>query len=303
MIPDVDVIVPVRNGGRLLAAAVDSVLSQTAVAARVIVVDDGSTDGAPGRLPRDERIVVVGNSGRGIPRGLNTGLALTTAPFVARQDADDESLPGRFEAQLEHFEEHPSIGLVATAFEVVVGKRAIATICEPPGGMLTKNPICAGSTMARRSVYLDVSGYRERFELSSDYDCWLRMCAVTGVSVIPFVGYRYRLNAGMVTIGKSQRQEGFARLARASRAAVLAGAPDPVDDDALSASIVATAGSGDEGGVAQIALWWAREFAALGSRPDALRCLRVAWPRLSRSERTNALMTTLLRPAPQVVWK
>jgi hypothetical protein len=121
--------------------------------------------------------------------------------------------------------------------------------------------------------------------------------------VLPFVGYRYRLNAGMVTIGKAQRQEAFAALARASRRAVLDGAPDPVDDDAAVAAIVGRGSAPeDEDTAAQLALWWAREFAALGSRRDALRCLRACWPRLSRRERRSAVLATVRPSAPQVAW-
>jgi glycosyltransferase involved in cell wall biosynthesis len=45
-IADVDVIVPVRNGGALLREAVESALTQGGVNVHGIVVDDGSTDGA-----------------------------------------------------------------------------------------------------------------------------------------------------------------------------------------------------------------------------------------------------------------
>ena len=42
----VSVVIPVHNGERYLAAAIDSVLTQTYAALDVIVVDDGSTDGS-----------------------------------------------------------------------------------------------------------------------------------------------------------------------------------------------------------------------------------------------------------------
>src|SRR5947207_15716463 len=80
MSADVDVIVPVRNAGPLLREAVDSVLQQENIVVRVIVVDDGSTDGAPQQLRRDERITVITQPPRGIPEALNVALQAGRAP-------------------------------------------------------------------------------------------------------------------------------------------------------------------------------------------------------------------------------
>ena len=289
---DVDVLLPVRNGGRLLADAVESVLDQDGVELRVIVVDDGSTDGAPQRLPRDPRLLVVGGPARGTAAALNKALACAVAPYVARQDADDRSLPGRLLAEVEHLEANDGIGLVATAFEIVAGDRVVTTMGPPPFGLLDRNPLCAGSTMARRGVMATVAGYREQFRQSEDYDAWLRCAWVCGISVLPVVGYQYRLSATMATIRAAAEQEHFADLARASARARLAGAPDPAEGAVVER--VATD--------AELAAWWAREFAALGARREAWRCVRSAARHLP-ARRTAGLVRDVVRPpAPQAVW-
>jgi hypothetical protein len=85
--------------------------------------------------------------------------------------------------------------------------------------------------------------------------------------------------------------------------AVLAGEADPVDDDEQTTAIVGAAHAAEDvHASAQVALWWAREFAALGSRRDAVRCVRAAWRGLSASGRAAALLATMRRPAPQAVW-
>jgi len=45
--PTVDVIVPAYNAAQYLAAAIESVVAQTFGDWRMILVDDGSTDGTP----------------------------------------------------------------------------------------------------------------------------------------------------------------------------------------------------------------------------------------------------------------
>lgn len=288
MTTDVDVVLPVRNGGRLLRRAVDSVLAQDGVCVRVIVVDDGSTDGAVQRLPHDDRIVVVAAGGRGIPTALNTGLAECRAPYVARQDADDESLPGRLAVQVEHLEDNPGIGIVGTAFEVLVGRRTVGVVAPSPAGMLERNRFCHGSVTARRSVFEAVGGYRRI--MAEDYDMWLRCAAVSGVSILPFVGYRYRLSAGMSTVRNASRQAAYADLVRAGARARLAGLPDPVERaDPLT---------GDPAADLDVAAWWVREFAALGAWRDAYECLR----RLPARRVARVLPGLLPRPTPQVAW-
>ena len=298
MVTDVDVVIPVRNGGRLLGRAVRSVLDQDGVAVRVFVVDDGSTDRAVERLPDDPRIVRLENEGRGIPAALNTGIAAGDAPYVARQDADDESLPGRLAAQLDFLAAHAGIGLVATRFEVVVGRRVVATMGPSPAGMLERNPICAGSTVVRRDVLAEAGNYREAFTLSSDYDAWLRCAWVSGVAVLPIAGYRYRLGASMSTIIRARAQADFAELAKASALARLAGVQDPVGPAAPRQPLDLTPDPTD----ADVATWWVREFAALGARRDALRCALEAMRALPG--RRLEIARALLRPgAPQGGWQ
>lgn len=299
--PDVDVLVPVRNGGALLRTAVESVLDQEHVQVRVIVVDDGSTDGAAQRLRRDPRLAVLAGRARGLPEVLNAGLAAGTAPLVARQDADDRSLPGRLAAEAAHLERHPGIGLVATAFEVVAGDRVVATMRPGPAGMLARNPICAGSTLVRRVVIESIGGYRPAFTLCEDYDAWLRCAWVTGISILPVVAYQYRLTTSMSTITRAVEHQCFADLARASAHARIDGAPDPADNPAEPVSL---AGRGRSRATAEgdTFAWWATEFAALGARREALRCVRAAARTLPARRTAGLLRAVLGRPVAQAQW-
>lgn len=279
---DVDVLLPVRDGGDLLLAAVDSVLEQQGVDLALWVVDDGSTDGAPQRLPHDPRLTVLRGPGAGIVAALQTGLAAGTAPLVARQDADDVSLPGRLAGQVRHLRDHPGIGLVATAFEVQVGERVVGCMTGGPAGALTRNPFCAGSVMVRREVWVAAGGLRE-VPLAEDYDLWLRCAQVSGVSVLPEPGYRYRVHAGMSSLRWAGRQARAAQAVQHAARERLAGRPDP-----LAGGLVLPDVPEDP----EVRAWWAREFAALGALEDAARCRAGLGPELD----------TAAPPHPQAVW-
>lgn len=96
----VDMIVPVFNARGYVERAVRSALA--AGAARVILVDDGSTDGSgdicDALAAQDGRILVRHQENRGAAAARNAGLALAEAELVAFLDADDRLLPGSLAA-------------------------------------------------------------------------------------------------------------------------------------------------------------------------------------------------------------
>jgi glycosyltransferase involved in cell wall biosynthesis len=90
--PEVSVLVPVRNGMAHLAEATAAMSAQRVSGdAEFLMIDGGSTDGSRAFLAdlcaRDPRFVLLENPGRTTPRALNIGLADARGEFVARMDA------------------------------------------------------------------------------------------------------------------------------------------------------------------------------------------------------------------------
>lgn len=105
----VDVLIPTFNRGVMLREAVQSILKQTMQDFRIIIWDDGSTDGSTEKeaLPDDPRIIVLNRGGenKGIAYARNQLLKQVEAPFACWQDSDDISTPRRLEIMLKHMEE------------------------------------------------------------------------------------------------------------------------------------------------------------------------------------------------------
>jgi len=93
-LPDVDIVVPARDEAGTIAAVIFSLLEQDyAGKFRVILVDDGSTDGTAALAGEDERLTVI--SGAEKPAGWSgklwavaQGVAAGTAPILLLTDAD-----------------------------------------------------------------------------------------------------------------------------------------------------------------------------------------------------------------------
>ena len=114
--PDVSVILAVRNGGSDLPKAMETIFAQTFVNFELVVIDNGSTDGTAAYLKtiKDPRLRVFDHAEPGLAGALNYGIAKARGRYIARQDHDDWALPTRIERQVEFLNAHPDHALVGT---------------------------------------------------------------------------------------------------------------------------------------------------------------------------------------------
>ncbi len=230
--PRLSVLMPVYNAEAYLAQAVESVLGQTYTDFEFIIVDDGSRDSSPARLAeyaaRDARVVVVGNaSNQGLTRSLNTALARARGALIARQDADDLSLPERFERQVAFLDAQPRVGMLATAIRVIDGaggtrhERYFDEWLDDAAlqqQLLRAFCIAHGSVMMRRAALERAGGYRPVMEPAEDQDLWLRLGEVTQLACLPEPLYHYRVHAASVS--RTRNSEQTVRLAQVIESAL-----------------------------------------------------------------------------------
>ena len=115
--PLVTVALAVLNGGALLEGAMRSILKQSWPHWELLLLDDGSSDGAIERLPflNDPRIIVVRDGcNRGLSSRLNQAVFMARGKYFARMDHDDISHPKRFARQVAFLEGNPHVDLLAT---------------------------------------------------------------------------------------------------------------------------------------------------------------------------------------------
>jgi glycosyltransferase involved in cell wall biosynthesis len=113
--PLISCIVPVFNGEKYLAEALDSILAQTYRPLDVIVVDDGSTDGTAALAARyGDRVRYARQDNSGAPAARNLGLNIAKGEFVAFLDADDLWDAEKLRRQIARFEARPELDLCVT---------------------------------------------------------------------------------------------------------------------------------------------------------------------------------------------
>lgn len=114
MKPLLSCIVPVFNGERYLAEALDSIFGQDYQPTEIIVVDDGSTDGTAGVAARyGDAVTCIAQANAGPAVARNTGIKAAKGEFIAFLDADDTWVADKIERQMARFNARPELGICA----------------------------------------------------------------------------------------------------------------------------------------------------------------------------------------------
>ena len=240
-IPAISVAMSVFNGERFLAAAIESVLTQTFGDFEFLILDDGSRDDTAAIIEdyarRDARIRPILRENRGLVASLNQLLDEARAPLVARMDADDISRPERFARQIAFLAGNPDYGVVGSWCEDIDehgGPYQVAGRDHPVShdGFLVAiengwNLLCHPAVMYRRDLVRSVGGYHAAFPHCEDLDLWLRLASVTRLCSLPERLIRYRHYSGQVSSRHSTQQQIGAAVARLAYDERKAGRPDP----------------------------------------------------------------------------
>jgi len=174
----ISVVMPVYNGERYLSEAIESILNQTYKNFEFIIINDGSNDKTEEIILsyRDPRIIYVKNSKNlRIVKTLNKGISLAKGVYIARMDADDISLPTRFEKQLEFLTIHKDISVVGTSRYICKTYKSLyypETHNEIKVKALFTSPILHPSIMAKKEFFEQLS-YKEEFDKAEDYHIWI----------------------------------------------------------------------------------------------------------------------------------
>ena len=183
------VVIPFYNVRSTLRHAVVSVLNQSYLDWRLILLNDGSTDDSIDTIfdlvDNDRVFLVSDNTNRGLICRLNQMVELTDAPYIARMDADDLMHPDRLRLQIEAFRDDPKLDIVSTGVGIVDGNYRVMGVRsverQPTISDFMKYGGLVHASCIFRREFLESNRYDPGFFRAEDRELFLR--------VIPDVHY------------------------------------------------------------------------------------------------------------------
>lgn len=183
----ISVVMSVYNAESYLEEAINSILNQNYKDFEFIIINDGSTDNSLEIIEKhknqDERIVLISRENRGLVSSLNEGIEKAKGKYIARMDADDISLPERFEKQIELMEKE-NIDICGGHYLSINNFGEPLSLNLTPRGhqlctlsLVSKVPFAHPTVMIKKS-FLEKHGLKYGQSINQkaeDLDLWIRI--------------------------------------------------------------------------------------------------------------------------------
>ena len=180
--PRVSCVMPVCNGERYLAAALDSIIAQSRPADEIIVVNDGSTDSTSTILHSyGASIRVVVQKYEGLSSALNTGIRNCSTKYITFCDSDDLLTHDAISVRLAVLENDASLDAVFGTCEQFVSPevppeiaRRFRFVPQPETSLL------AATMIARREAF-DRFGLLDEAKRAGGFIDWMSRARSAGL--------------------------------------------------------------------------------------------------------------------------
>jgi GT2 family glycosyltransferase len=229
------------NASEFIALAIESILNQTFTNFELIVIDDGSIDNTveivKHYIELDQRVRLIQNEHTGVCQARNTGIKHSKYPWIAIMDADDISLPQRFEKQINAAKANPEVVAWGTYVQHISPTGKVLTLQkqgptsqeEYHNLMKEKGiPFVVHSTsLIKKEALLAIGGYDSQFPVSQDFEMMSRLADYGPIIALPEPLVLYRVHSQSASMQKFYLQQSLTRWIIARHQARLAGTSLP----------------------------------------------------------------------------
>lgn len=189
----ITIVIPVRNRAALVERTLESVKAQTIRPLKVILVDNGSTDGTWPLLQRwadanradDFSVITLRELAPGAAAARNAGLAHVGSEWTMFFDSDDEMLPTHAERALACAEANPGASIIGwdVTLRTLSGRDCIKpfVVHDALYGCVMHGTMATQRYMARTSLLLRAGGWRPDVMAWNDIELGARLLGLSPI--------------------------------------------------------------------------------------------------------------------------
>ncbi|MCW5983230.1 MAG: glycosyltransferase family 2 protein [Bryobacteraceae bacterium] len=163
--PRVSAITVVKDGERLLADAIRSILAQTLPPAEILVVDGQSVDHTARVARSFPEVRYLLQPGQGLAAARNLGIQESQGDLIAFLDHDDLWDPRKLELQVQTMRLNPSLGYTTTWMKLLP---------KPREGDAVRDGCTPSALVARRELFSRIGSFDPQYAIGCDADWFTR---------------------------------------------------------------------------------------------------------------------------------
>lgn len=173
--PEISVIIPVHNGEKYLAEAIQSVFDQNHAGVEVLVVDNASTDATARIASGFPSVFYFFLEKKGVVNALNHGVQQSRGTLLAFLDADDLWKPHKLAVQLDAFKRNPAVDVVFGHVEQFISPELESQAREKLSIRITELPgYVRGSMLIKKASFCQVGSFDNSLEYGEFIDWYMR---------------------------------------------------------------------------------------------------------------------------------
>ena len=214
----ISVVIPVYNGERYLAEAIESVFAQEYRPLEIIAVNDGSTDRTEKILQSCMNVRNVSQCKQGASAARNNGIRYSGGEFLAFLDADDLWMKDKLKKQMALFDDQPDLDMVFSHVEQFFSPELAESLKDKialtHGSMPGYIP---SAFLIKKKSFLRVGLFDTAVRIGEFIDWYLKaMDSGLKSAVIPHVLVKRRVHDANTGIRERDYRKDYLRVLKAS---------------------------------------------------------------------------------------